>query len=605
MNVLSDIFSVLTNHWPLVAGMLLIMLLSQLLVGSALRMIFCDRLASEDYFALSAAGWMLPLSLASVLWLMLGAWLPGQAVALLLVLLTGILSVVLFLRARQEPVPASKAILWVLLLLFSASIFLRLAFVSKVIIPLYFDSAQHYFITKALIRSLASHASPLLNPPTGTYYHNGFHFLIAWMSTILRADILDAILILGQVIVAALPLSMFSIIKQETKSGAAAIFAVLLAAFGWYMPAYAVNWGKYPALTSLPLITFVMSLAYLFVRYRHTLTRRQYLGLNGILFLGIIVTILFHSRALVVLGILALAWVIATAWQRLARRIRLITFLVILIGIVLIIMFLRTKDVFGLLFDPYWTKGSMVTLVVLVLALFAQWRYPRLAFASILVVLLLFGGLLIPVNVPGYGNLTLLDRPFVEMILYLPLSLLGGAGLAGLEKSLQDLIARWPARRFSSAQYLSSVFIVLLLVNAFANYNIYPADCCSIVGRDDLVAIDWMDKNLPPEARIAISSTELHVLDTNAPHGAAGGDAGAWITPLTDRVTLPLPYQSDFSQQPIFNTLCKFGAGYLYVGEIGASFNIGSISAYPDRYRILLSMPKAKVYQVTGCAQPQ
>jgi len=146
---------------------------------------------------------------------------------------------------------------------------------------------------------------------------------------------------------------------------------------------------------------------------------------------------------------------------------------------------------------------------------------------------------------------------------------------------------------------------VLLLVNAFANYNIYPADCCSIVGRDDLVAIDWMDKNLPPEARIAISSTELHVLDTNAPHGAAGGDAGAWITPLTDRVTLPLPYQSDFSQQPIFNTLCKFGAGYLYVGEIGASFNIGSISAYPDRYRILLSMPKAKVYQVTGCAQPQ
>ena len=605
MNVLSDIFSVLTNHWPLVAGMLLIMLLSQLLVGSALRMIFCDRLASEDYFALSAAGWMLPLSLASVLWLMLGAWLPGQAVALLLVLLTGILSVVLFLRARQEPVPASKAILWVLLLLFSASIFLRLAFVSKVIIPLYFDSAQHYFIAKALIRSLASHASPLLNPPTGTYYHNGFHFLIAWMSTILRADILDAILILGQVIVAALPLSMFSIIKQETKSGAAAIFAVLLAAFGWYMPAYAVNWGKYPALTSLPLITFVMSLAYLFVRYRHTLTRRQYLGLNGILFLGIIVTILFHSRALVVLGILALAWVIATAWQRLARRIRLITFLVILIGIVLIIMFLRTKDVFGLLFDPYWTKGSMVTLVVLVLALFAQWRYPRLAFASILVVLLLFGGLLIPVNVPGYGNLTLLDRPFVEMILYLPLSLLGGAGLAGLEKSLQDLIARWPARRFSSAQYLSSVFIVLLLVNAFANYNIYPADCCSIVGRDDLVAIDWMDKNLPPEARIAISSTELHVLDTNAPHGAAGGDAGAWITPLTDRVTLPLPYQSDFSQQPIFNTLCKFGAGYLYVGEIGASFNIGSISAYPDRYRILLSMPKAKVYQVTGCAQPQ
>ena len=142
------------------------------------------------------------------------------------------------------------------------------------------------------------------------------------------------------------------------------------------------------------------------------------------------------------------------------------------------------------------------------------------------------------------------------------------------------------------------------MANAIANYNIYPANCCSIVGRDDLVAIDWMDKNLPPDARIAISSTELHVLDTAAPQGAAGGDAGAWITPLTDRVTIPLPYQSDFSQEAIFDTLCRWRTGYLFVGEAGASFNNGLITAYPDRYRILLSMPKAKVYQVTGCVQP-
>ena len=282
----------------------------------------------------------------------------------------------------------------------------------------------------------------------------------------------------------------------------------------------------------------------------------------------------------------------------------MITFLGILIAIVLIIMFVRTKDVFGLLFDPYWEKGAVVTSVVLFLATFAQWRYSRLAFASLVIILLFFGGLLIPVDVPGYGNLTLLDRPFVEMILYLPLSLLGGAGLAGLEKSLQELSARWSTRRFWPTHYLSGVFIALLLVNAVANYNIYPADCCSIVGRDDLVAIDWMNKNLPPDARIAISSTELHVLDTPAPQGAAFGDAGAWITPLTDRVTIPVPYQSDFSQQAIFDSLCRQSTGYLFVGEVGTSFNDGLITAYPDRYRILLAMPKAKVYQLTGCAPP-
>jgi hypothetical protein len=605
VNLLFDIFSVLKEHWKLLAGMVLMIVFGQILIRCALRMIFRDRLASEDYFALSAAGWMLPLSMASVLWLAFGMFLPVQAGALLFMLLAAILALVLFLRARREPVPASKAILWLLLVVFGASIFLRLAFVSRVILPLYFDSAQHYQITSNLIRSLVSNQSPLLSPPTGMYYHTGFHFMTAWMASIMRVDILDVILILGQVIVAALPLSMFPIIKQETQSGVAAVFAVLLAAFGWYMPAYAVNWGKYPALTSLPLITFVMSLTYLLLRYRHSLSRRQSLGLCALLFLGILITVLFHSRAVIVLGILAVAWTIATGWQRLTLWLRGIAFFAALLGIGLIIMFVRTKDVFGLLFDPYWEKGVVVTTVVLFLAIFAQWRYPRLAFASILAILLLFGGLLVPVNVPGYGNLTLLDRPFVEMILYLPLSLLGGAGLAGLEKSLRDLTARWQAKRFLLIPSLSSLFIVLLLANAFVHYTVYPADCCSIVGRDDLVAIDWMDKNLPPDARIAISSTELHVLDTSAPQGAAGGDAGAWITPLTDRVTIALPYQSDFSQQAIFDTLCQWGTGYLFVGEAGASFNNGLLSAYPDRYRILLSMPRAKVYQLTGCAQPQ
>ena len=156
MNILFDIFSVLRDHWQLVTGMAVMMLLSQLLIGSGLRMIFRDRLASDDYFALSTAGWMLPLSLASVLWLALGAWLPAKAGALLWVLLTALLAVVLFLQARKEPIPGSKAILWILMAMFGASLFLRLAFVSKVIVPLYFDSAQHYQITNTLLRALAS-----------------------------------------------------------------------------------------------------------------------------------------------------------------------------------------------------------------------------------------------------------------------------------------------------------------------------------------------------------------------------------------------------------------------------------------------------------------
>ena len=579
-------------------------LLSQIMTGATLRMIFRDRLNSEDYFALSATGWIFPLSLVSLIWLAWRAVLPAEAGTLLLLIIITILAMLLFLRGRREPVWGSKAILWSLVALFIAFIFLRLAFVSKVIVPLYFDSAQHYLIIDSLIRSLDSNELPLWGALTGSYYHMGFHLLTAFIVSTLRADIIDVILILGQMIVAAIPLSMFPIIKQETQSNAAGFFAVLLAAFGWYMPAYAVNWGKYPALTSLPLITFVVTLAYLTLQYRDVLSRRKFLGLNAILFLGILITVIFHSRALVVFGIFSLAWIIVTGWQRLSKLLRVITFFATLTVIILMIMFIRTKDVFGLLFDPYWEKGLLITAGVLFLAVFAQWRYPRLAFASILVILLSLGSLLIPVQVPGYGTLTLLDRPFVEMILYLPLSFLGGAGLAGLEKSLLALTARWPAKRFEAAQYVGALFIGLLLINAFANYNLYPAECCDILGRDDLVAIDWIDKNLTSDAIILISSTELRVLDTNSPQGAAGGDAGAWITPLTGRATLPLPYQSDFTQQAVFDRLCQAGAQYIYVGEVGAVFNNGQLSSQPDRYKILLSMPETKVYQISGCSTP-
>jgi hypothetical protein len=436
------------------------MLVGQVLVRTMLQMSFHERWETEDLFALSAAGWMLPLSVGSILWLALGSFLPARASAFFVLLIIVIFAIVLFMRNRKEPVAASKFILWILAALFAVFLFLRLAFVSKVLIPLYFDSAQHYLIVKNL---LAANTISAFGSPAGNYYHTGFHLLTAWTASLLRADAIDVILILGQFLVASIPFALFSLIKQETQSNVAALFTVLLAAFGWYMPAYAANWGKYPALTSLPLITFVLSLAYLTLRNREMLSSRRFLGAMAILFTGVLITVLFHSRSIVVFGVLALAGALVMGWQRLSGLLRFVCFLVVLTGIVWFVWYLPKKDVFGLLFDPYWARGLIVTAGVLLLACFAQWRFPGLAFSSLLVILLLLAALLIPIRVPGYGTLTLLDRPFVEMILYLPLSILGGAGLAGLEKTLQDLLARWPQKRFLPAGYLSGLIILLLL----------------------------------------------------------------------------------------------------------------------------------------------
>jgi hypothetical protein len=602
MNILLDSFSVLMEHWQLIAGILFIIFPGQILIWFILKIIFGDRLTSDEYYSISIAGWMLPIFLAAVFWLLL-RFFETQALSTLVVFsLIALLAIILFLRIRKGLLQDSKPFLLILFVLFGLFIFLRLAFVSKAAIPLYFDSAHHYLIIKNLLGNPAFNAAALFTWPPTAYYHIGFHIVAAFIVSALHADIISIMLILGQMILAVIPLSVFILIRHETQSSRAGIFAVLLAAFGWYMPAHAVDWGKYPALTSLALTTFAVSLAYLSIQYRKTLSPGKYLCLNVILLLAIAISGLTHSRSLVIFGIVLLAWIIATLWQKLPKLPQLIFFSAVILGIIVEMIFIRAKDVFGPLFDPYINKGLLITGIVLFLSVFAQWAFPRPAFSLILVIFLLFGSLFIPVQgIPGYIDLTLLDRPFIEMILFLPLSLLGGLGLTGLERILQTTQAQLGNITFLWGKYIGVFFVAVLLINALFKYEVYPSGCCSIVGRDDLVALDWMDKNLPADARILTSSSELRVLATDSFQGSAGADAGTWINPLTSRATLPLPYFSDFSQQTTLATLCNMQVNYIYVGEAGLTFDDTKIAPHPDWYKALLSMPKVKVYEVIGC----
>jgi len=592
MQILSDSFSVLMNHWRLVAGILLIMLACQLLIFSGLKMIFGERLTPGGYYSLSIAGWIVPALLASALWLLWRIFHGPEAGAVIVSTVFSALTVLLFLRARKEPLKGSKTILMLLLASCGLFVFLRMAFVSKAAIPLYFDSAQHYLIIKDFV------GEPIANPAP-VYYHLGYHLVAAFIVSLLHADIVNTMLVLGQIILAVIPLSLFFLIQHETQSAPAGIFTVLLAAFGWYMPAHAVDWGKYPALTSLLAISFVLGLAYLSVHDRKTLSPGRYLSLNAILLVAVIVSVFLHSRSLVLFGIVVLAWLITSGWQRLPRPAQWIVLGAVLLGILIEISFIQTKPVLGPLFDPYGNKGVIVTGIVLLLTIFAQWAFPRLAFGSILTIFFLLGSLFVPVHgIPGYIDLTLLDRPYVEMILFLPLSLLGGLGLAGLEQLAR---ARLASTRFVRGNYLGGFFIAVLLINALFTYEVYPSGCCNLVGRDDLVAMDWIDKNLPAQARLLTSSTEMMVMDTDAFQGAVGGDAGIWINPLTSRGTVQLPYSSDFSQQTTLDSLCSMGVTHIYVGETGLTFDDATLAPRPEWYQLLLSMPKVKVYRVVGC----
>ena len=596
MNVLSDGFSVLLDHWRLISIIFLFILFGQLLTWVTLKKIFGKRLTPEEYVSIGFAGWMLPVIALSTLWFLWGSFQALHLDILIAAVTIALFAFWLFPRFKSEVAHESKLALLVLLLSFGIFVFLRLVFVSQAILPLYFDSAQHYLIIRNLMDNLeTANTAALFDLLIINYYHKGFHLLALFITSIGQSEITDTMLLLGQIILALIPLSVFFLIKHETKSNRAGLFAVLLAAFGWYMPAHVLDWGKYPALTSLILIQFVLSMVYLFGRYRNTLSGRKYWGLIIIFAAGFLAAVFVHSRSLVIFGIGLMSYLIATGWRKLPRIPQLLAFCLILIGIIWEITFIQTHEILYLLFDPYGLKSLPVTLSVLVLFAFALRTYPQLTFSTMISIFLLFASLFLPVTIPGYVDLTLLDRPFVEMVLYLPLSLIGGLGLAGLEVYLLHSQIKLGTFQLPLGKYLGVLFIGLVVINAFLQYQLYPSDCCKIVGADDLVAIDWMDKNLPPDARILISTVELRVLASDSFEGYVGGDAGIWITPLTYSPTIPFLNHSDFSQQITWNGICEMNVSHLYIGEIGQTFDNSQKSTHPECYKILLSMPKAKV----------
>ena len=586
MNVLQDGALVFLDDWQLVISVLILVFIGQRIIRSIFRTIFEDTFSTSEYLSLSIAGWIAPALLVALIWSLLGIDNP---------ILFGLLVLTFILinlpRLKPDPSPASISKSLIFPFAVFAFTLLRLAYVRETVFPSYFDSAQHYLLTKSIMDE--GHAW-LLKSTINNYYHLGFHFLAAFFASVLDMEITRVMLVLGQMILALIPFSIYFLVRHETRSKVAGWFAIVLSAFGWYMPAHAVDWGKYPAMMSLGLIPFTLGIAYLISKYNNDLPIKERWSLYGMLGISLLLSVFAHSRSVVVLGIVFLAWMISNGWQKFPQRQMLVAFILVVVFTLLEVEYIQRQSILVLLVDPYLQKGTLVTAYVLVLSIFAWMAYPRFTFVIVLTITFLLGSAFIPVTfIPGYRDLTLLDRPFVEMILFMPLSMLGGLGLSGLEKKLQGQLV-W-------SKFVGVFAIGVILVNAFFTHDLYPSDCCVIVGNDDVAAMDWMAKQLPVDARIGIASTELKVMTSDVSEGDIGIDAGIWVTPLTGRMTIPLPNDLEFGQQSTLEKICDLKINYLFVGEKGQPFGVEKIASHPERYKPLLSMPKTRVYEVIGC----
>ncbi len=529
----------------------------------------------------------MPVLLLSLLYLGI-SFLTSVAIGVVLTLVLILIPVFFFAWRRPDPFPlfASFAVL-------IPAIILRFAFIRDLVLPSYFDSAQHYRLINSFIESHRT-GVPVIRIEGG-YFHLGFHSVIAGIAQFTGKDVIDLMLVAGPLFLAFLPFTFFFIVKRETNSLPAAILACLLAGFGFHMPAHLMNWGKYPALLGSFCMSFVLILAYLAYRNNSNLFRKAALVLLGF---TLPASILIHSRTLIVYGLALIAALLTAAWDRLQMPYRIAGFIILVFLLLVEIFALQNNPALETLLGGYLKNDSWILVLVFLLAFLSAAHFTEPTFFLTAFLALCALCLFFPVPLPEIGVQTLLDRPFVQMLAFIPLSLLGGLGFAGL--------IRTTARLFLKSKLIQPfvIFFVfgLVLLNTSLHYDFHPSDCCRFVNRDDLAAFSWMDEFLPRDATVLIASTGLYVTAFESPQAQTGVDAGIWIQPLLSRNVELTDSNIRFDQEDSHQTLCNRGIDYIYVGSTLQSFDASQLESQPERYLPSFILPSARIYRLAGCS---
>jgi hypothetical protein len=338
------------------------------------------------------------------------------------------------------------------------------------------------------------------------------------------------------------------------------------------MPAFAVNWGKYPALLSLAVIPAVLSTL---PDWRKHGTDWCTVLLPGILLLG---AVLLHTRIIFVFGLAVVGFSISAKFvpakqpPLLQVALRSLAFGLFIWGFLIFL-----GDAYRVL--PLW-------MVVLALTPFGVWAHPRLLMS----LLLFLAGIWLQMVLPLPGGQTLFDRPFVEMLLAFPFSLWAGIGLSGLNAALKTR----PAFRMPAT--LAPFLVALAVFGARGAY--LPDPCCHYFTAQDEKAFAWVDENKTASTLFLIAAFQDRFQ-------RFGTDAGIWLHPLTRVGVNMLPYDMDCDAPATRQKICGFGSKqtYLYAGGGQFSFPKDDL-ARQDWLQVVFQAGKVRIYRANGCIQP-
>jgi len=427
----------------------------------------------------------------------------------------------------------------------------RLAFLKHILLPPYSDSPIHYQIASGFLHPEAGSVSKLsLQTIFSNYYHFGFHSLVVWLTAITELEPAKMISLVAQLFLVMAPISIAFLTYALTHDGNGALFAGLLTAVGWLMPAFAVNWGKFPALTSIAIMPVVASLPLLLLHNRFE--KAKVLSYGLIILIGITFV---HTRIVIGLFLIFASFFVI---KKLQLQDEFGFFQSIRFTLLVVISLWPLSHI---LVDFY--NKVPILIMLLILMPFAFQAYPAVATGIFVFLSGLSLVTLIP-NLLSVGGQAFLDRQFLAMILYVPLSLMGGVGFGGLVKKLgARLVLKWA---------VVIAFVGFIVANITPE-SFYPDQCCNYFKDNDRLAFEWIQKNS--------SSHTLYFISTfNDNNKVDGTDAGVWISPLTKIATNKLPFNTKWNSVGLLDEVCSFGIkdAYIYVGGREFSFDNNQLS---------------------------
>jgi hypothetical protein len=488
-------------------------------------------------------------------------------------LLLGLAFVLLFRVIWQCRRELNRWILIPILLSLFLLLIVRLAYLRPLIMPPYSDSVIHYQIIAGFLDPALSEGFNLsLKNIFIHYYHFGFHAVAAWLVSLTGMSIGESISIFGPLFLVIAPVSTGLLMYVLTRSRGAAFFSALLIAVGWSMPAFSINWGKFPALGAISTVSAVLAVVLYY--WENSLKKPAKFLIIMFLVGGVA---LLHSRALI---FLTLGGIVVWAVGKIKMDQEVSFFQSFRFTLLFVLSLL---PVYELLADFY--KGIWLFIPVLI---FAFHIHPKV---SIGVFLFTFGLWLIMKSsqiVFGEDG-SIIDRQFFQMSMYLPLSLICGAGLHGVVR----YIALLNGHKISLIA--GAILVVGLMVNFFVQGAFYPDRCCNYFTEDDQSTMQWIQTNTPPNSLFLISTFQNE-------NRASGTDGGMWLGALTGRPTNKIPFNIIWESTIGMNAICSSNKGPVYIYSGGAEFSFADKPLKnTGQFQSVFQSGQTSIYQVVNC----